>query len=242
VAPLLAAHFTVIAPDLPGHGFTEGRPAGGMTMQGMAAALGGLMAALDVDPRIIVGHSAGAAIAARMVLGGVAHPDLLIGLNPALTPFPGLAARIFPTLAKLLFVNPFAPHIFAGIAAQQGEPARFLKRSTGSAVDAEGAEFYGRLFRRAGHCAGAITMMAEWDLDALYTDLPGLDVPSLMLHGDGDAAVPLSGVKQIAGIIPDAMVEVLPGLGHLAHEENPALVVEHMIDFIGTHGLVDQAA
>ncbi len=242
VAPLLARHFTVVAPDLPGHGFTSGRPAGGLSMTGMARSLGDLMRALDVDPRLVIGHSAGAAIGARMVLDGIARPDALIGLNPALMPFPGLAARIFPTLAKLLFVNPFAPHIFARIAAGEGEAGRFLARSTGSRVDATGAELYGRLFRRAGHCAGAITMMAEWDLDALYADLPRLALSVLMIHGAGDTAIPLSGVEQVASVIPGARVEVLPGLGHLAHEENAALVVDHILADAAATGLVQRVA
>ncbi|MEL4403125.1 alpha/beta fold hydrolase, partial [Shewanella algae] len=39
VMPLLARDFTVIAPDLPGHGFTRGRPRGGLTLPGMAGAV-----------------------------------------------------------------------------------------------------------------------------------------------------------------------------------------------------------
>lgn len=242
VAPMLAEHFTVIAPDLPGHGFTTGRPAGGMSMQGMACAMGDLLRALAVEPAYVVGHSAGAAIAARMVLDGIAAPQMVIGLNPALMPFPGIAAKIFPTLAKLLFVNPFAPHIFARIAAGEGEVGRFLTRSTGSHIDAAGAAFYGRLFRRAGHCAGAITMMAEWNLDALYQDLPRLALPVVLIHGAADAAVPLSGVEQVASCIPGATVEVLAGFGHLAHEENAALVVRSIIEAISVRGLADAAA
>ena len=60
VFPMLASTYTVIAPDLPGHGFTE-RPAddGVLTLTGMAAALRDLLHALGVAPRVIVGHSAG---------------------------------------------------------------------------------------------------------------------------------------------------------------------------------------
>ena len=83
----------------------------------------------------------------------------------------------------MLFVNPFAPHIFAGIARQAGEAGRFLARSTGSHVDAAGADLYGRLFATLGHCAGAITMMADWDLDTLARDLPRLAAPIALVHG-----------------------------------------------------------
>ncbi|MBA4040355.1 MAG: alpha/beta fold hydrolase [Sphingomonas sp.] len=219
--PLLAQRFTVVAPDLPGHGFTSGRPAGGMNMVSMARSVAELIAALAVAPVVIVGHSAGAAIGARMVLDDLAAPGAIIGLNPALMPFPGIAARLFPTLARMLFVNPFAPHIFAGIARQQGEVGRFLKRSTGSRIEREGAALYQRLFATPAHCAGAISMMADWDLDALERDLPRLAVPLLLVHGAADAMIPLSSAQGAAALVPSARVMTLDALGHLAHEEAP---------------------
>lgn len=222
--PRLAERFTVVAPDLPGHGFTSGRPPGGLSMAAMARAVSELLAPLAVTPRLIVGHSAGVAVAVRMALDGLAAPAGIIGLNSALMPFPGIAARLFPTLARMLFVNPFAPHIFAGIARQQGEVAGFLRRSTGSRIDAEGANFYQRLFATPAHCAGAITMMADWDLETLSRDLPKLSVPLLLVHGEGDAMIPPSSAREAAALVPGARVETLAGLGHLAHEEAPEQV------------------
>ncbi|WP_156447556.1 alpha/beta fold hydrolase, partial [Blastomonas sp. CCH1-A6] len=65
--PLLAKHYLVIAPDMPGHGFTRGRISGGQSLPGMAKALGELLKKLGHPaPAVIVGHSAGAAIGARL--------------------------------------------------------------------------------------------------------------------------------------------------------------------------------
>ena len=236
--PLLAAHFTVVAPDMPGHGFTVGRPMGGLSMVAMARAAGALLEKLDLQPSLIAGHSAGSAIAARMVLDGFAAPKAVIGLNAALQPFPGLAAKIFPTLARMLFVNPLAPHIFAGIARQRGEAGRFLASSTGSTIDKAGADFYGRLFATPAHCAGAITMMADWDLDSLARDLPGLAVPMLLIHGDGDAAIPVASASAAAAQVARAQITSLPGLGHLAHEEQPAVIADLMVNFAREQGLI----
>ncbi len=235
--PLLAKDFTVVAPDLPGHGFTTGRPPGGLAMSAMAAAVSELMAAMTVVPALIVGHSAGAAIAVRMAIDAQSKPAAVIGLNAALMPFPGIAAKIFPTLARMLFVNPFAPHIFAGIARQSGEVGRFLARSTGSKIDAAGADFYGRLFATPGHCAGAITMMADWDLETLSRDLPKLSVPLLLIHGEGDAAIPLGSANEAAAQVAGASVATLPGLGHLAHEEDPHRVAAMIEAFAVAQGI-----
>jgi magnesium chelatase accessory protein len=232
LAPLLARQFRVIAIDLPGHGFTSGRPAGGLSMEAMARAVADLLLRLDVTPRAIVGHSAGAAIAVRMTIDGLAHPAAIIGLAPALLPFPGLAAKLFPTLARLLFVNPFAPHIFARMARVPGETGRFLVRSTGSHIDAEGVRCYERLLATSGHCAGAITMMADWNLDQLKRVLPGLQTPLLLVHGENDKAIPLSSARQVVAMVGNAKLMPLAGLGHLAHEEKPADVTEIIRQFV----------
>ena len=107
LAPLLAERFTT------------GLPRGGLTLPAMAAAVAGLLDALEVRPRLIVGHSAGAAIAVRIALDGMAAAGI-VGLSPALQPFPGIAAKLFPSLARLLFVNPLAPHLPAGSPTRWG--------------------------------------------------------------------------------------------------------------------------
>lgn len=232
LAPLLGESFRVVAPDLPGHGFTSGRPVGGLSMRGMAGAVGDLLRTLGIVPHAIVGHSAGAAIAVRMTLDGVAVPDAIIGLSAALLPFPGLAATLFPGLARALFVNPLAPRLFAQMARIPGETGRFLRRSTGSHIDATGERCYETLFATSSHCSGAITMMADWDLESLARDLPRLTTRLLLVHGDGDTAISVASARQAAGKV-GARIEVLAGLGHLAHEERPDLVAAAIRGFVG---------
>jgi magnesium chelatase accessory protein len=238
VLPLLAQHYTVIAPDMPGHGFTRGRISGGQSLPGMAKALGELLGKLGyAPPSVIVGHSAGAAIGIRFALDQALDPAI-IGLTPALLPFPGLAARLFPAMARALFVNPFTAMIFAQLASSQSEVARFLKKSTGSRIDARGVELYHRLFRTSDHCAGAIGMMANWDLDSFAADLPSLAAHTLLVHGARDSAIPLDSIERAARLMPHATVRNLPDLGHLAHEEAPALVAEMIVQFAGQPSVV----
>jgi magnesium chelatase accessory protein len=132
-----------------------------------------------------------------------------------------------------MFVNPFAPHLFARLARTPGETARFLYRSTGSRIDAEGLRCYESLFATSGHCAGAIAMMAEWDLPAFARDLPRLRTPLLLLHGTADAAIPPSSAREAAALVADGRLETLVGLGHLAHEERPDEVVAIIRRFVG---------
>ena len=86
---------------------------------------------------------------------------------------------------------------------------------------------YARLFATSGHCSGAITMMAEWDLPSLKALLPTVSVPVLLLHGAKDAAIPPRDAEVAAKLMPDAEARLLPDLGHLAHEEQPEMAVSY---------------
>lgn len=220
--PLLARNFTVVVPDLPGHGFTAQLARPGLPR--VAGAVAALMDALERTPVLIVGHSAGAAIALRMALDGLAPPAPIVSLAGALLPFPGPAARLFPALARLLFDNSLAPQLAAAQARLPGMVGRFLERSTGSRIDAEGVELYGRLFRTPGHCAGALQLMAAWDLEALAADLPRLTAPLTLVTAERDAAVPAWVAREVGRKVARARVVAMAGVGHLLHEERPAEV------------------
>ena len=133
----------------------------------------------------------------------------------------------------MLFVNPLAPRLMAGLARRAGETGRFLVRCTGSHIEPDGVAFYERLLTNSKHVEGAITMMANWDLEALKRDLPRVRFPVLLVHGENDAAIPLSAAKHASGLISGATVMSLAGLGHLAHEERPSEVAEIIRRFAG---------
>lgn len=222
LAPLLARHFHVLAMDLPGHGFTSAPGHGEYALPQMAAALGALLAKLDVKPVVAVGHSAGAAIAIRMTLDGAITPRRIVSLNGALMPFPGIAAAAFPALAKLLFLNPFAVPVLTWRASSPSAVAGLIE-GTGSHLDALGLDLYGRLFATRRHVAAAVGMMANWDLLALKRELSRLSTPLTLIAADGDRAVPPRDAGAIATIVPGAKVLPVKGYGHLAHEEAPDL-------------------
>jgi magnesium chelatase accessory protein len=227
VMPLLAADFTVVAPDLPGHGFTETPARAGLSLPGMARALSALLNVLEVSPVIAVGHSAGAAVLARMCLDGMIAPACLVSLNGAFLPLPG--PPIFSPLAKLLARVPVIPQMFAWHVADTSVVRR-LMRGTGSEIDERGLEFYARLMRRPGHAAAALGMMANWDLPPLARDLARLKAKLLLVVGENDRTIkPMDG-ERVRAQVPGARLVLLPGLGHLAHEERPAEVADLIKD------------
>ena len=226
IAPVLAATRRVIVPDLPGHGWTA-RPlaAQGLSLPGMAALLGGLLRALGVDRAVLLGHSAGAAVAARMALDRQVEAELVIGLNGAWLPPAGQGRWFYEPLARVLALNPFVPRLVAW-SARRPAPVERLVASTGSRLDARGIELYARLVQRSGHVAAVMAMMAAWDLRPLLRDLPRLRAPLHLLVADGDLTVPPQASAAARQCLPGAGWQTLRGLGHLAHEEAPAAVLE----------------
>ena len=223
--PMLAQDFMVVAPDLPGHGFTSMPPARGLSLPGMAEAVGALVRALGTPPALAAGHSAGAAVLARMALDGRIAPRALVGLNAALMPMGREHSEFFSRAAKLLAGLPFVPQVFAWGASNRAVAERLL-RDTGSTIEPRGVELYGRLLRRSGHLAAALGMMANWDLKPLLRDLPRLRPPLTLVVGSRDRTIPPSDAQRLKEALPSARIVNLPGLGHLAHEERPEQVAE----------------
>lgn len=221
VIDALAGRLGLLAVDLPGHAFT-GAPddVEALRLDGMARALAALLQALQVAPGLVVGHSAGAAVGARLVLDGAAAPAALVALNGALLPLGGLAGSFFSPAARLLARSAWVPRLFSWRASDPVVCQRLLD-ATGSRIDAAGAALYRRLLDSPAHVAGALGMMARWDLHGLARGLPRLALPLHLLVADGDRTVPPDQAWQLRERVPAAWITRLAGLGHLAHEERP---------------------
>jgi magnesium chelatase accessory protein len=218
---LLAPHCTVVAADLPGHGFTAApASAAGYSLPGVARGLAALLQELGLKPVVAVGHSAGAAVAIRMALDAAITPAAVVSLNGALLPFPGVAYDFFAPAARFLATSPvtaMAVSLFGGSARS----VQRMLRSTGSTIDPEGMRQYARLVGSSGHVQGALALMANWDLRPLARDLPNLPGRLILVTGSRDGMVPPSQSYRVRALLPEAELVSLRGLGHLAHEEKP---------------------
>jgi magnesium chelatase accessory protein len=228
--PWLSQFFTVIAPDLPGHGFTSAPLPAAHSLPSFAALIAALLTALHVKPALVVGHSAGAAIAARMCLEHTISPSGIVAINGAMLPLQGLPGAVFSPLAKLLAANALVPKLFSWRAGERAVTERLL-HSTGSTIDEAGVALYGELMRHSSHASAALNMMAHWDLPALQRDIAKLTTPLLLLVGENDRTVPPAEAIRLQRLLPRAAIKKLPQLGHLAHEEAPEMVGALIAEF-----------
>ncbi len=232
---LLSARCSVLALDFPGHAFTA-TPAPAevatlFSLPGMAAGVAELLALMGIVPHTIVGHSAGAAVACMLSLDGHIEPQRIVSLNGALLPLDGLAGQLFSPMAKLLAKAPFVPELFSWQAAQPAVMQRLLD-GTGSTLDAQGRALYQKLIAQPAHSAGALAMMAHWDLHTFWTRLPALQTPLALVAGDQDLIVPPSVAERAWASLKrqsPTPVTRLRGLGHLAHEEQPDTLAQCIV-------------
>ena len=224
--PNLARDFTVVAADLPGHGFTGTPRPLRLSIPTIAAAVATLLTKMNVVPRFVIGHSAGAAILVRMCLDGHLAPDKLISLNGALVPFGGAAAStFFSPITQMLAGVPAIPHLIAWNAAISGI-AHQLVRDTGSTISPQQLALYQRLIERPAHVAATLDIMARWDLVPLAAELLNLTTPLTLVVATNDRTIPPSQAEEVCALLPTTTLIKVPGLGHLAHEESPQEIAD----------------
>ncbi len=228
--PLLARDYRVIAIDLPGQGFTKSGAGQRLGLVPMAQDLSGLCLDQGWEPDAIIGHSAGAAIALEMTRHMSAAPPV-IGINAALGNFKGLAGLIFPVMAKALAMTPLVARFFTASTSRQGSVQRLID-GTGSKLPPEDLQWYRALINDEGHVNGTLGMMAQWKLDPLLRALPELPTQTLLITSDHDKTVPPKTSQSVVAGMPNASTVSLPGLGHLAHEEDAQTVYAVIAEFL----------
>ncbi|MFN4225825.1 MAG: alpha/beta fold hydrolase BchO [Hyphomonas sp.] len=230
--PLLARGFEVLAMDLPGHAFTGMYRGSDLSVAGMTRALQDLLQAETFRPVVLVGHSAGAAIAITLANKQARQAARIVGLNAALVPFSGSMNWVAPLAAKAMALNPL---IVNGLSqsARDLRRIRRLIRATGSDPPEMYLGYYQRLFRSPQHVRGTLMMMANWKLGGLLDSLEASGLEAHLLAGEKDGAVPAAVSLALASRYAHITAETLPGLGHLAHEEEPdriAVSIRNAVD------------
>ncbi|OYW51788.1 MAG: hypothetical protein B7Z31_13455 [Rhodobacterales bacterium 12-65-15] len=208
--------YRVIVPDLPGQGFTRAGSRSRFGIEPMAEDLAQLLAQKDWLPEVVIGHSAGAALALQ--LSTLIPLRAVIGINAALGQFDGAAGFLFPLMARALAATPFVASLISRTLGREAKVEGLLA-NTGSTLEPEGMAQYLALVQRAAHVDGTLGMMAQWRIDRLMARAPQFTVPPAVS-------------RKAAALLPRADYRELAGLGHLAHEEDATTVAGAIIAWL----------
>jgi pimeloyl-ACP methyl ester carboxylesterase len=227
IIPELAQHFTVIAVDLPGQGYTTlKRHDFGYDLEAMSGALGSFLDAVGLPRAAVVGHSWDGAVSLYFA---ERHPERVSRL--VLIDSPGLddpsswdfRPLEFPVvgevIGKLMSKATFKATLRKGFA----HPERLTRQE----VDEYWAPLSLRRNRRA-------MWMLQRNLHYSLTErrLGDVRAPTLVLWGDRDRFDEAWQASELGRRIPEATVRVLPGCGHMVHEDCPAQATAQLERFL----------
>lgn len=119
------------------------------------------------------------------------------------------------------------------IGLRQAYPAA-LDRFVDACVpgtDNEHIKHWGRqILARASQEAAIALHLSASGID-LRSDLPRITQPTLLIHGEADAVVPVDAAHRLAGMLPHAKLTVLPGAGHVPTMTHPLEVAREISNF-----------
>jgi pimeloyl-ACP methyl ester carboxylesterase len=234
----LARDYTVIAPDLLGHG-RSAKPRADYSVAAYANAMRDLLAVLGVDRATVVGHSLGGGVAMqfayqyperceRLVLvstGGIGrevHPILRIASSP-------LAELVLPLL-RLRAMRIFGRGVVTALwllGTGLGRDAGDFQRMFDALPDATSQRAFVRTLRAVVDWRGQhITM-----LDRCYL---ARDIPTLLVWGTRDAVVPYAHARAAHAAMPTSRLETFEDAGHFPHHHDPERFLAVLREFLAT--------
>ena len=219
----LKLEFEILSLDLPGHGFTRALTRQKKQLNIIVGQINSLLKEIDFYPDLILGHSAGAAIAYELAKK-MGTKTNTIAINAAFGQFSGLAGIAFPYFAKIAATTTISARLLS-LLANKEELVKKLLYSTGSKIPEEQIRCYQYLFSSPEHVDGTLQLMADWDignfLDRLHQDTS----PIHFLVGGKDKTVPSHISKSWGKVMPNSILTEFKDLGHLMHEEDPSAIL-----------------
>lgn len=220
--------FTCIAVDLPGLGKTPRTLEGFRGLDAIVARIEALRVRCNIDKWHVVGHDAGCAIAVHYAHQHQAHVHRLALLTPSI--FPDLEPfRLFEILRRPIIGEMMAPlvnMIFWKLVMRQ---ALDENQNRQIALDDFKAPFRG--------FTGAWRLMSllRWGnpievLASIPNLLPELLVPTLIMHGSQDPAVPEQFALRASKLIPNSKI-ILLNSGHFLPMNEPTAIADELLSF-----------
>jgi pimeloyl-ACP methyl ester carboxylesterase len=210
--PWLTAHFTTVRFDNRGVGRTGTGAERPYSVERMALDARAVLHAAGFARATIFGVSMGGTIAQELAL---THPQavdrLLLGCS-----HPGGADVVLDQEAIALLRSRGA--MTPDEAAEAAIPFIYAPGTPRADIDADLAVRAAHPTDPAGYAA-QLTDTITWrgSLDRL----PGLAIPTLLVHGDLDRLVPIENSRRMAAVLPDARLEVLAGASHIFATDQP---------------------
>jgi pimeloyl-ACP methyl ester carboxylesterase len=235
VLPALAERFTVIAPDLLGHGGSAA-PSGDYSLGAHASGARDLLTALGHDRATIVGHSLGGGIAMQFAYQFPERSERLVLVSSG-----GLGREVHLLLraAALPGADWVLPVLASGpLLGLGGRVGSLLKRArlrpTGDLeVLATGFASLDNAGSRQAflHTVRSVIGPGGQRVSAHDRLALAARLPTLIVWGEDDQIIPLAHGEAAHAAMPNSRFVVFPAAGHMPHDDAPDRFVELVVEF-----------
>jgi len=227
--PLAKAGFRVIAPDLPGYGYSDKPSDGRYTIDAQAYAVLGLMDRLGIDQATIVGASYGGAIAATIALDYSERVAKLILVGAVSNDQP--KKKLLLRLAGVPLLGDIATPLFLGSRWILRKRTQDVYRRLGYPLDERKLEARHHLLETANTHRAMIRTIRRWEADRISREASLIRQPTLLVWGEEDTHIPISEAFRLRDAIPNSRLTVFRNCGHLPPTEYPEKFVEVVAGF-----------
>lgn len=234
----LAERFTVVAPDLLGHGGSD-KPRADYSVAAFANGMRDLLDVLGVEQATVVGHSLGGGVAAQLAYQYPERVERLVlvstgGVGREVSPVLRLAAAPLAELTTWPLALPgtscvagVALRALGAVGADLGRDADEVSRILGGLRDDRARRSFSRTLRAVVDQRGQLVTM----LDRAYL---ASDMPMLVVWGDRDGIIPVAHAHLAHREVPGSRLVVYPGAGHFPHHADPERFVADVVAFVDT--------
>jgi pimeloyl-ACP methyl ester carboxylesterase len=227
--PLANAGFRVIAPDLPGYGYSAKPGNGEYTIAAQARAVLGLMDRLGIEQATIVGASYGGAVAALLALDCPERVANLILVGAVTNDQP--KKKLLLRLAGVPLVGDIATPLFLGSRWVLRKRTEDVYRRLGYPLDERKLAARHHLLATSNTHRAMIRTIRRWSAERITREASLIRQPTLLVWGDEDTHIPISNAFKLREAIPNSRLIVFRHCGHLPPTEYPAKFVEVVTDF-----------
>lgn len=228
---LVEAGYRVIAPDLKGFGFSE-KPLGKQyDITDQVNIITRLMDSLGIKQASFIGNSYGGAISMACALK---HPDRVKKLI-LLAPAHNNAVLTRRLLTSQWFVKSSSADLFAPLLLGSPNVLRFYMNKmfyNKALLTEERYNAYLRPLQTANCQMAALTTIRQWQLEWIGIEMKKISVPTLIVWGEQDWALPVEWGAEIHFSIRESKFIVIPECGHLPQEELPDETCKLIVDFL----------
>jgi len=228
--PLAKAGFRVIAPDLPGYGYSDKPVDGEYTIVAQARAVLGLMDRLQIEKATIIGASYGGAVAAMLALDCPERVAKLVLVGAVSNDQP--KKKLLLRLASVPVIGDIATPLFLGSRWILRKRTEEVYRRIGYPLDERKLEARHHLLATANTHRAMIRTVRRWSADRISREAGLIRQPTLLVWGEEDTHIPLSEAFRLRDGIPNSRLIVFRRCGHLPPTEYPGKFVEVVAGFL----------